>query len=518
MCTHLQQQHSWAASPFPKLSPCHPILELALLLSSSPPALQSNATQAASGPTRTQPPRPKRKQSPGYTPNGSEAVPDSPRYRTVVRAPRSSPMGTASMTAASAAFPAGSPHRVTVHQWPAGGHSPALASPLPRQALRHSSSPQGRGSGGFGSSGGGYAAGGGYGNGGGSGLLRQDSLGGASEDQLLITTSAPAATAEMRDAMLWPSLPISSAPALGGSMPLPGPLSPLSSLPQSPTGLAPTPLMHLGQLSPAPPPLGRVWGGGLGGALSPIRPLGVLSALSLPGSRAATPAGSPGRFGSPPPLPPIPSFRDLGQLAPALQHATDGGDGPAMLSPGSAALGTLAGIQAQLSSLEAPGVPAAMSSPSLHANGSMSGPMSGPMSTPAGLQHLSLLSFPPLPLIGGGSLQDASGSTPFAFPSFGHGSGITSSMLQAASAAAAASAARAAGASQPAALPAVGCDEHAAPAVSTSPAPVFGVHGAASLGRWWQQGSPARPEGPSQDWLAASLPAADLSAGSVFLA
>lgn len=496
-------------APCPKLAPTQ-----SLRLHSSChrlPALQSNATQAASGPTRTQPPRPKRKQSPGYTPNGGEEVPESPRYRTVVRAPRSSPMGTASMTAVSAAFPAGSPHRMTVHQWPAGGRSPALASPLPRQALRHSASPQGRGSAGFG--GGGYGAGGGYGNGGGSGLLRQDSLGGVSEDQLLITTSAPAATAEMRDAMLWPSLPISLAPAAGGSMPLPGPLSPLTSLPQGPTSLPPTPLMHLGQLSPAPPPLGRSWGGGLGGALSPIRPLGVLSALSLPGSRAATPAGSPGRFGSPPPLPPIPYFGDLGQLAPALQHvADDGGDGPAMLSPGSAALGTLAGIQAQLSTLEAPGVPPAMSSPSLRANGSMSGPMSGPMSAPAGLQHLSLLSFPPLPLIG------ADSGPPFAFPSFGPGSGITSSMLQAASAAAAASAARAAGASQPAVVPSVGGSNGAAAAAEADPPPVFGVHGAASLGRWWQQGSPARPEGQPQDWLAASLPAADLGAGSVFLA
>ena len=437
------------------------------------------------------------------------------------------------MGAVSAAFPAGSPHRVTVHQWPGGGRSPALASPLPRQAPRHLDSPLGRASGGFaGGSGGGFGASGSYGNGGGgSGLLRHDSLGGASEDQLLITTTAPAATAQMRDAMLWPSLPISSAPTAGGSMPLPGPLSPLSSLPQGPSGLQPTPLMHFGQLSPAPPQLGGGWGGGLAGTLSPLRPLGVLGGLSLPGSRAATPQDSPSRFGSPAPahLPAIPSFGDLAQLAPALQPTGNSGGreaGPAVTTPGAAVLGSLAGIQAQLSALETPGAPPALSGPSLCTHsGPMSGPLSGPMSTPmpapASLQHLSLLSFPPMPLIGGsGSLQDRGGLPTFAFPSFGQGSGITSSMLQTASAAAAASAARAASTSQPAGFPAVTAasgSNSGTPAAGAGLAPVIGGQGAASPGRWWQQASPACSEGLAEDWLAASLPMADVGAASVFL-
>ena len=409
-----------------------------------------------------------------------------------------------------------------MHQWPGGERSPALASPLPRQAPRHLDSPLGQGSGGFAGGGGtGFGASGSYGNGsgGGSGLLRHDSLGGASEDQLLITTTAPAATAQMRDAMLWPSLPISSAPTAGGSMSLPGPLSPLSSLPRVPSGLQPTPPMHFGQLSPAPPQLGGGWGSGLAGTLSPLGPLGVLGGLSLPGSRAATPQDSPSRFGSPAPahLPAIPSFGDLAQLAPALQPTGNSGGreaGPTVTTPGAAVLGSLAGIHAQLSVLETPGAPPALSGPSLCTHsGPMSGPLSGPMSTPmsspASLQPLSLLSFPPMPLIGGGSgLQDRGGLPTFAFPSFGQGSGITSSMLQTASAAAAASAARAASTSQPAVLPAVTAaagSGSATPAVGASLASVFDGQGAANPGRWWQQ-----------DWLAANLPMADVGAASVF--
>lgn len=443
-------------------------------------------------------------------------------------------MGVAPTTAASAAFAAGSPHRVTVHQWPGGGHpllglhsgltSPALTSPLPRQAPWHSSSPQGRGGGpGAGS---GYRPASSFGAGGsGGGLLRHDSVGAASEEPLLITTTAPAASAQMQESLLWPSLPIYSAPTAGGGMLLPGPLSLLSSPPPLPSSLPHTPLLQLGQLSPPQPHLGSLLGGALGSAPYPQRPLGVLSTLSLPGSRAATPRASPSRFGSPPPahLPAIPSFGDLAaQLAPTLRRTSSGGEAP-VAAAGAAALGSLAGIQTQLSALETPGAPPVLpgTSPRDQAG------TSAPMAAPAGLAsfNINLLSFPPLPLAGAGSgaTQQERGAPPFAFPSFGQGSGITSSMLQAASAAAAAAGERAAGAQpataaawgDPPATVAPGGSQAATPAVSAGLASLLGGQGGASLCRWWPPASPARSEG--QDWLAASLPMADLGAGSTFL-
>lgn len=436
-------------------------------------------------------------------------------------------MGMAPMAAASAAFAASSPHRVTVHQWPGGGHpllglhggltSPALTSPLPRPAPRHSGSPQGRGGGPGGGSG--YRPASSFGAGGsGGGLLRHDSVGAASEEPLLITTTAPAASAQMQESLLWPSLPIYSAPTAGGGMPLPGPLSPLSSLPPLPSSLPPTPLLQLGQLSPPQPQLGSLLGGALGSAPSPQRPLGVLSTLSLPGSRAATPRASPSRFGSPPPahLPAIPSFGDLAaQLAPTLRRTSSGGEAPAAPAA-AAALGSLAGIQAQLSALETPGAPPVLPGTSPRDQAGTSAPMAAPAALAS--FNINLLSFPPLPLTGAGSgaTQQERGALPaFAFPSFGQGSGITSSMLQAASAAAAAAGERAAGADPPA-TDAPGGSQAATPALSAGLASLLGGQGGASLGRWWPPASPARSEGQSQDWLAASLPMADLGAGSAF--
>ena len=406
------------------------------------------------------------------------------------------------MAAASAPFAAGSPRRVTVHQWPAGqplpgwpGVSPGaapLASPLPRQAPRRSASPPGRGGGG----------------GGGGGLLRHDSLGGAaSEEPLLITTTPPAATAQMREAMLWPSLPVAAAAA--GGLPLPG-LGPLGSLPLGPAGLPPTPLVHIGQLSPPPAQLGAAFG--LGGMLSPPRLLGALGALSLPGSGAATPQGSHGRLGSPGRLPPIPSYGELGQPPAKLRRTSSSSEGLGTQGPGAAALSAFASIQAHLDALNSPGEPGQASADLSN------GRANGSAGAAASQAHAALLAhLPPLPPGSGGYSLPAS-----AFPGFAAGSAISGTMLQAASAVAAAShssaAATTAAASQPAASPAAvgaaGGQGGTPPASSGLPA--FGAHGGGSPGRWWLQQSPARSEGQQPDWLATSLPLAE-AGGSLFL-